>query len=88
VVTRGSSGIESATAKRFVEEGADVFIMGRRQNELDGAVNHFGQNVAGVRGDVSELADIDKWETRFNGTCAGSPRDRFFEAPANLAFSR
>ncbi len=63
VVTGGSSGIGLATAKRFVDEGAYVFITGRRQNELDAAVNQIGRNVTGVRGDVSKLADIDKLYT-------------------------
>ena len=60
VVTGGSSGIGLATAKRFVDEGAYVFITGRRQNELDAAVKQIGRNITGVRGDVSKLADIDK----------------------------
>jgi NAD(P)-dependent dehydrogenase (short-subunit alcohol dehydrogenase family) len=60
VVTGGSSGIELATAKRLVDEGAYVFITGRRQNELDAAVNQIGHNVTGIQGDVSKLADIDK----------------------------
>ncbi len=60
VVTGGSSGIGFATASRFVGEGAYVFITGRRQNELEAAVQQIGQNVTGVRGDVSKLADIDK----------------------------
>lgn len=60
VVTGGSSGIGLATAKRFVDEGAYVFITGRRQNELDAAVKQIGQNVTSVRSDVSKLADIDK----------------------------
>ena len=59
VVTGGSSGIGLATAKRFVEEGAYVFLTGRRQNELDAAVNEIGRNVTGMRGDVSKLADLD-----------------------------
>jgi len=60
VITGGSSGIGLATAKRFVNEGAYVFITGRRQSELDAAVSEIGHNVTGVQGDVSELADIDK----------------------------
>jgi len=60
VVTGGSSGIGLATAKRFVDEGAYVFITGRRQNELDAAVNQIGRNLTGVRGDVSKLADLDQ----------------------------
>jgi NAD(P)-dependent dehydrogenase (short-subunit alcohol dehydrogenase family) len=60
VVTGGNSGIGLATAKRFVAEGAYVFVTGRRQPELDAAVREIGQNVMGVRGDVSDLADLDR----------------------------
>src|SRR5713226_6400581 len=60
VITGGSSGIGLATAKRFVDEGAYVFMTGRRQSELDGAVKQIGHNVTGVQGDVSKLADLDK----------------------------
>ena len=59
VVTGGSSGIGLATAKRFVEEGAYVFIAGRRQEELDKAVAEIGQNVTGVKTDISKLDDLD-----------------------------
>jgi NAD(P)-dependent dehydrogenase (short-subunit alcohol dehydrogenase family) len=60
VVTGGNSGIGLATAKRFVAEGAYVFITGRRQAELDAAVKKIGENVAGVQGDVAKLADLDR----------------------------
>jgi len=60
VVTGGNSGIGLATAKRFVAEGAHVFITGRRQAELDAAVSQIGKNVRGVQGDVSNLADLDR----------------------------
>jgi len=60
VVTGGNSGIGLATAKRFVEEGAYVFITGRRQAELDAAVKAIGKNVTAVQGDVSKLADLDR----------------------------
>jgi NAD(P)-dependent dehydrogenase (short-subunit alcohol dehydrogenase family) len=60
VITGGSSGIGLATAKRFVEEGAYVFITGRRQNELDAAVKQIGRNGMGIQGDVAKLPDIDK----------------------------
>ena len=60
VVTGGNSGIGLATAKRFVEEGAYVFITGRRQNELDAAVRQIGANVAAVQSDVSKLTDLDR----------------------------
>jgi NAD(P)-dependent dehydrogenase (short-subunit alcohol dehydrogenase family) len=59
VVTGGSSGIGLATAKRFVEEGAYVFIAGRRQAELDKAVAEIGWNVTGVKTDISKLEDLD-----------------------------
>lgn len=60
VVTGGSSGIGLAIAKRFVDEGAYVFIVGRRQAELDKAAAEIGQNIAAIRADVSTLADIDR----------------------------
>jgi NAD(P)-dependent dehydrogenase (short-subunit alcohol dehydrogenase family) len=60
LVTGGSSGIGLATAKRFVEEGAHVFITGRREAELSAAIQEIGSNVTGVQGDVSELADLDR----------------------------
>jgi NAD(P)-dependent dehydrogenase (short-subunit alcohol dehydrogenase family) len=59
VITGGSSSIGLATAQRFVQEGAFVFIVGRRQNELDKAVKQIGRNVVGVQGDVSNLANSD-----------------------------
>ena len=59
VITGGNSGIGLATAKRFVSEGAYVFITGRRQKELDAALSEIGKNVMGVQGDVSNLADIN-----------------------------
>src|SRR6202167_4447392 len=60
VITGGSSGLALATAKRFVEEGAYVFITGRRQEQLDEAVKLIGRNVAGVRGDAANLDDLDR----------------------------
>src|ERR1700722_13768337 len=60
VITGGSSGMALASAKRFVEEGAYVFIMGRRQEQLDGAVKLIGRNVTGVRGDAANLEDLDR----------------------------
>ena len=59
VITGGNSGIGLATAKRFVKEGAYVFITGRRQAELDKAVSLIGKNVTAVQGDVSKLDDLD-----------------------------
>jgi NAD(P)-dependent dehydrogenase (short-subunit alcohol dehydrogenase family) len=60
VITGGSSGIGLATAKRFVEEGAYVYITGRRQSELDKAKEVIGKNVTTVKGDVANLADLDR----------------------------
>src|ERR1700693_1837733 len=60
VITGGTEGIGFATAKLFVEEGAYVFITGRRQKELDEAVKAIGPNVSGVQGDVAQLADLDR----------------------------
>jgi len=60
VVTGGSSGIGLATAQRFVQEGAYVFITGRRQSELDKAVNQIGKNVTDVQADVSNLEDLHR----------------------------
>ncbi|PRY04477.1 SDR family NAD(P)-dependent oxidoreductase [Paraburkholderia sp. BL25I1N1] len=60
VVTGGSSGIGLATALRFVDEGAYVFITGRRKDELDKAVAQIGENGCAVQGDVSKLDDLDR----------------------------
>ncbi len=60
VITGGTSGIGLATAKAFVNEGATVFITGRRQEVLDAAVESIGGNVTGIRGDTSSLADLDR----------------------------
>jgi len=59
IVTGGNSGIGLATARRFAEEGAHVFITGRRQAELDAAVKQIGKQATGVRGDVASLGDLD-----------------------------
>jgi NAD(P)-dependent dehydrogenase (short-subunit alcohol dehydrogenase family) len=60
VITGGSSGIGLATAQRFVDEGAYVFIVGRRQAELDKAVQQIGRNVSAVQADVTKLQDLDR----------------------------
>jgi NAD(P)-dependent dehydrogenase (short-subunit alcohol dehydrogenase family) len=60
LITGGNSGIGLATAKRFVEEGAYVFITGRRNSELSAAIEEIGRNVTGVLGDVSKLEDLDR----------------------------
>jgi len=60
LVTGGNSGIGLATAKQFVNEGAYVFITGRREPELAAAAKEIGKNVTGVQGDVSNLGDLDR----------------------------
>ena len=60
LITGGNSGIGLATAKRFVNEDAYVFITGRRNAELAAAVKEIGRNAMGVQGDVSNLADLDR----------------------------
>ena len=60
VITGGSSGIGLATAQRFVEEGAYVFITGRRQPALDEAVKTIGRNVTGIQADASNPTDLDR----------------------------
>src|SRR5947207_7343673 len=64
LVTGGNSGIGLATAKEFVNEGAYVFVTGRREPELAAAVKEIGKNVTGIRGDVSNLADLDRLFTQ------------------------
>ena len=63
LITGGNSGIGLATAKRFVDEGAYVFITARREPELKAAVDDVGRNVTGVQGDVSRLADLGRLGT-------------------------
>jgi NAD(P)-dependent dehydrogenase (short-subunit alcohol dehydrogenase family) len=60
VITGGSSGLGLARARKFVEEGAHVFITGRRREELDKAAKSIGKNVTAVQGDVAELDDLDR----------------------------
>ena len=60
LVTGGNSGIGLATAKQFVNEGAYVFITGRRDKELAAAVKEISKNATGIQGDVSNLADLDR----------------------------
>ena len=60
LITGGNSGIGLATAKQFVDEGAYVFITGRRDQALAAAVKEIGRNVTGVHGDVSNLGDLDR----------------------------
>jgi NAD(P)-dependent dehydrogenase (short-subunit alcohol dehydrogenase family) len=67
LVTGGNSGIGLATAKQFVNEGAYVFIIGRRKPELGAAVKEIGRNVTGVQGDVSSLDDLDRLFAQIKG---------------------
>jgi NAD(P)-dependent dehydrogenase (short-subunit alcohol dehydrogenase family) len=60
VITGGATGIGRAAAKRFIEEGAVVFIFGRRQQALDAAVAALGPNARAVKGSVSDEADLDR----------------------------
>jgi NAD(P)-dependent dehydrogenase (short-subunit alcohol dehydrogenase family) len=60
VITGGTSGMALATAKLFVAEGAEVFITGRRQEQLDKAVKEIGKNVTGVQGDAGTPGDLDR----------------------------
>ena len=74
VSTAATSGMALATAKLFVEEGAYVFITGRRKDKLDEAVKAIGRNVTGVQGDASNLDDLDRLyetvkKTRERSTC-------------------
>jgi NAD(P)-dependent dehydrogenase (short-subunit alcohol dehydrogenase family) len=74
VITGCNSGIGLATAKRFVSEGAYVFITGRRKNELDSAVSEIGKNAIGIQGDVSNLPDLD----RLYNTVKDQRRPRYY----------
>src|SRR6201985_3074858 len=60
VITGGATGIGRAAAKRFIDEGAFVFIFGRRQKALDAAVAELGPNSRAVKGSVSDEADLDR----------------------------
>jgi NAD(P)-dependent dehydrogenase (short-subunit alcohol dehydrogenase family) len=60
VITGGSSGMGLATARQFVAEGATVIITGRRQNKLDDAVAEIGGTIEAFRGDIADLADLER----------------------------
>jgi NAD(P)-dependent dehydrogenase (short-subunit alcohol dehydrogenase family) len=60
VITGGSAGLALAGAKLFVDEGAHVFIVGRRKEALDAAVQLIGRNVTAVQGDAADLDDLDR----------------------------
>jgi NAD(P)-dependent dehydrogenase (short-subunit alcohol dehydrogenase family) len=87
LITGGSTGIGLATAKRFVDEGAYVFITGRREPELNTAVKEIGGNVVGVQGDVANLRDLDRLFTqikREKGTLDVVFANAGFATPAPL----
>src|ERR1700677_3775884 len=86
VITGGSTGIGLATAKRFAEEGAYVFINGRSQAELDAAVKEIGENVTGVQGDGSKQGDRDRLYTAVAD--AGRRLDLFFANAAAIDVTR
>ncbi len=67
VITGGASGIGLASARRFIEEGAFVFIFGRRQDVLDAAVAELGPNARAVQGSVVHEADLDRLYTAVKG---------------------
>jgi len=67
VITGATAGIGLAIAKRFVAEGAYVFVTGRRQSALDAAVAEIGRNVTGVGGDASVLADLERLYAAVSG---------------------
>jgi NAD(P)-dependent dehydrogenase (short-subunit alcohol dehydrogenase family) len=60
VITGGATGIGRAAARRFIEEGAFVFLFGRRQEALDAAIAELGPNARALQGSVSDLADLDR----------------------------
>ena len=72
LITGSNSGIGLATAKEFVKEGAYVFITGRRESELARAAKEIGRNVTSVKGDVSNLGDLDRLSRRSSGRRANS----------------
>jgi NAD(P)-dependent dehydrogenase (short-subunit alcohol dehydrogenase family) len=72
LITGGNSGIGLATAKQFVNQGAYVFITGRRAPELADAVKQIGKNVTGVQGDVVKPHDLDRLFTQLSERRASS----------------
>ena len=72
LITGGNSGIGLATAKQFVNEGAYVFITGRREQELAAAIKEIARNVTGVQGDVSNLAILIASSPKSSGRRASS----------------
>ena len=60
VITGGGTGIGRGAAKRFIDEGAFVYLFGRRQEQLDAAVAELGANARAVSGSITDLADLDR----------------------------
>src|SRR3546814_16946598 len=75
VITGGATGIGIAAAKRFIEDGAFVFIFGRRQEALDAALAELGPNARAVRGQISDPADL----ARLSGIGREAGRDRVWQ---------
>src|SRR5271169_5546806 len=73
LITGGTSGLGLATARRFVAEGGQVFVTGRRQDAVDAAVKDIGGTITGVQGDVAKLADLDRLYD-INSRKSGPPR--------------
>jgi len=71
LITGGNSGIGLATAKRFVNEGAYVFITGRRKSELDAAIKEIKKNVTAIQEDVANLDDLDRLFAQINAVPLG-----------------
>ncbi|MBB5161257.1 NAD(P)-dependent dehydrogenase (short-subunit alcohol dehydrogenase family) [Mycobacterium sp. AZCC_0083] len=85
VITGATSGMALAGAKLFVDEGAHVFISGRRQQAVDEAVKLIGRNVTGVQGDSADLDDLDRLfdtvkQERARSTCCGQAPGRAHKA--------
>jgi len=72
VITSGNSGIGLATAQRFTDEGAHVFITGRRQEEFNRAVTQIGHGAVGVQGDVAKMPDLPSPARRASRRSANS----------------
>jgi NAD(P)-dependent dehydrogenase (short-subunit alcohol dehydrogenase family) len=69
VITGGATGIGRAAAKRFIEEGALVFLFGRRQDALDSAVAELGRNARAIKGSVADEADLDRLYAAVQAEC-------------------
>jgi NAD(P)-dependent dehydrogenase (short-subunit alcohol dehydrogenase family) len=88
LVTGGNSGIGLATAKRFVEEGAHVYITGRREAELAAAVKELGKNATAVQGDVTNLGDLDRLVAQIKSETTKREKGKLDIVFANAGFAR